>query len=84
MNRRGFFKSLAAIATAAAVPVVWAKEKIQDWYIGKTITTYDGRGHGVTRKIVAYDGTTKVVTLSGRFYSPPDESSIFTITNNDS
>ena len=76
MNRRDFFKFLAAGAAAIASPAILLKEKLEDRYLGK-IYVHNGDGTGQWRTVVEYTGTTKVATID--WSQPPDSSSYYTI-----
>lgn len=50
-------------------------------YNGATITITSGAGSGQSRVISAYDGTTKIATVSSNWSTPPTATSVFTINS---
>lgn len=51
-----------------------------DWFNGATITTTAGTGAGQTRTVSDYVGATKVATVSSAWTTPPDGTTVFSIT----
>lgn len=50
-----------------------------DFYAGMSVTTVSGTGLGQTKTITAYNGTTKVATISGTFSPAPDATTTYSV-----
>lgn len=66
--------SLEVKSKAAAVA-----SRVNGFYTGYYVAVVNGRGASQVRRIVGYDGTTKVATLSAAWSEAPDSSSQFVI-----
>lgn len=64
----------ASTATLAA-----GASAVDDFYKDKSITITGGTGSGQVRVISAYNGTTKVATVSAAWTTPPDATSVYSI-----
>ena len=65
----------AQAATATSITLDADASAISNFYIGSTIYVLSGAGVGQNRMISAYDGTTKVASLSAAWTTIPDNTS---------
>lgn len=70
----------AQAGAAATITLASGSNTITDYYVGDTITIASGTGAGQSRTISAYNGTTKVATVSSNWTTPPDATSVYAIT----
>ena len=82
--KTGISEPPSGIATAQAgsstsITLRAAASSITNAYVGQTITLTAGTGSGQSAAISAYNGTTKVATISGTFATPPDATTQYRI-----
>jgi len=65
--------------TASTITLDAAASPTDNIYVGAVIILVEGTGAEQTKTIVAYNGTTKVVTINGTWRINPDNTSVFQI-----
>lgn len=63
------------LASSNSITMSYTASSYDNAYIGLYVNIFDGTGIGQTRTIIAYNGTTKVATLSEAWTIIPDTSS---------
>jgi len=69
----------ATAGAASSITLVVGASAVDDLYVGMVIQTTAGTGPGQTRVIVAYDGTTKVATVTPAWLVVPDATTEYAI-----
>lgn len=70
----------AQAGAASSITLAAAASATTDYYKLATVTITGGTGSGQARTITAYNGTTKVATVSSAWTTPPDATSTYTIS----
>ena len=69
---------------AATITLAAGASAVNDFYKGQIVTVYAGLGAGQARAIVAYNGGTKIATVSPSWATAPDATSFYIIIANGS
>ena len=69
-------------STGTTIKLASGASSTDDLYAGMTVTTTGGTGSGQAREITAYDGTTKVATVSAAWAVTPDATTAYSIGAN--
>lgn len=69
----------AQAGTSTTVTLAAAASAVNNIYVGLLLSITSGTGSGQSGTIVAYNGTSKVATISGTFATPPAASSGYSI-----
>jgi hypothetical protein len=71
--------SQAQAGAAGTITLAAAASAVNDFYKGQNVAIYTGTGAGQARVITAYDGGTKVATVSPNWATAPDGTSWYVI-----
>lgn len=64
---------------ASTITLAAGASSVTDFYVGMIITTTGGTGTGQSKRITAYNGTTKVATITGSWATNPDATTTYSI-----
>lgn len=76
------YSNTAQAGAAGSITLDAAASAVDDFHKGKPIRTTGGTGSGQTRIVTAYNGTTKVATITPNWTTTPDATTTFTIAKN--
>jgi hypothetical protein len=76
---RDFRRNTAQAGAAGSITLDASASAVNNFYLSNLITIVGGTGVGQARAITAYDGTTKVATISPSWSTTPDNTSVFEI-----
>lgn len=79
-NGSAIHSGTAQAGAASSITLAAGASAVTDYYKLATVTITGGTGSGQTRAISAYNGTTKVATVSSAWTTPPDATSNYTIS----
>jgi hypothetical protein len=68
--------------STTTIKLAAAASAIDGYYVGMTLRVTAGAGSGYVGRIIAYNGTTKVATVTGVFSSAPDVTSSYSVDAN--
>lgn len=70
----------AQAGSSTTITLASAESAVDNFYAGLPITLTAGTGSGQTAIIASYVGSTKVATIQGTFSTPPDNTSVYSIS----
>ena len=70
-------EGIAAGGASGSITLNSSASAVNDTYVGQTVWIVAGTGQDQTRIVTAYNGTTKVATVSSAWTTTPDTSSVY-------
>ena len=70
---------VAQAATASSITLAATASAVSDSYVGSVAYISSGTGVGQVRLVTAYDGATKIATVSNNWTTTPDNTSVYKI-----